>query len=131
MASIKEGSEPLRGFTDDQIEDLIKSNEILDAEEAKWIKEEKEEKERKKHEEKPFIRARKRPLEIIFRSLFFVFIGCFLFSFLSVYSVSPWRFFWYLISTFACILYTPNRKALKELIDAWPNILDFIKTRSK
>ena len=36
----------------------------------------------------------------------------------------------YLASSFSCIFYTPNRKALKELIAAWPNIEDLIKGRS-
>ena len=30
----------------------------------------------------------------------------------------------------SCVFYTPNRKALKELIAAWPNIEDLIKGRS-
>ena len=39
-------------------------------------------------------------------------------------------FLLYLASAFSCILYTPNRKALKELIAAWPNVEDRIKGRS-
>ncbi len=135
MVPIKKDSEYLQDFTDGQIEDLIKSNDALDQEEAKWIKEEKEEQQRRKREreskKKPFRRLRKAPLEIISRSLFWFFLGSFLFSFVSVYSVSSWWFFWYLISACACIFYPPNRKALKELLDAWPNIVDLIKSRIK
>ncbi len=106
---------------------------MLDQEEARWLKEQKKEAQIRAFESrsaaKPFRRLRKSPLEIISRSLFFVFLGSFLFSFISVYAVSRWWFFWYVISAFACILYTPNKKALKELLDAWSNILDFIKNR--
>ena len=70
------------------------------------------------------------PLEIINRLLFFLFIGSFLFSFVSVYLESKIWFIFYIISAFSCIFYTPNRKALKELIAAWPNIEDLIKGRS-
>ncbi len=132
MRFIKNGSDSLESFSDDQIEDLIKSNDALDQEEAKWIKEEIEEEERKARERKsatkPFRRLKKTPLEIINRSLFLVFLFSFLFSFISVYGVNRWWFFWYVLSSFSCILYTPNRKALKELIDAWPNIEDLIKS---
>ena len=34
------------------------------------------------------------------------------------------------VSALSCVFYTPNRKALKELIAAWPNIEDLIKGRS-
>ena len=62
-----------------------------------------------------------------FRSFFLLFLGSFLFSFISVYATSRWWFFWYLISAFSCVLYAPNRKALKELLDAWPNIMNRLK----
>ena len=39
-------------------------------------------------------------------------------------------FILYVISALSCVFYTPNRKALKELIAAWPNIEDLIKGRS-
>ena len=77
-----------------------------------------------------FSRIKKTPLEIINRLLFFLFIGSFIFSFISVYSENKTWFIFYVISAFSCIFYTPNRKALKELIAAWPNIEDIIRGRS-
>ena len=70
------------------------------------------------------------PLEIINRLLFFLFIGSFIFSFISVYYENKTWFIFYVISAFSCIFYTPNRKALKELIAAWPNVEDIIRGRS-
>ena len=135
MVPIRKDSECLENLTDGQIEDLIKSNEALDQEEANWIKDEKEEAQRKEGEREnakdSFRRLRKAPLEIVSRSLFWFFLGSFLFSFVSVYSASSWWFFWYLISAGACIFYPPNGKALKELLDAWPNIMDLIKSQRK
>ena len=75
-------------------------------------------------------RIKKTPLEIINRLLFFLFIGSFIFSFISVYSENRTWFVFYVISAFSCVFYTPNRKALKELIAAWPNIEDIIRGRS-
>ena len=77
-----------------------------------------------------FSRIKKTPLEIINRLLFFLFIGSFIFSFISVYSENKTWFVFYVISAFSCVFYTPNRKALKELIAAWPNIEDIIRGRS-
>ena len=79
---------------------------------------------------KRFYRLKRTPLEVINRSFFFVFIGSFIFSFFLAYSENKVWFIVYLISAFSCIFYTPNRKALKELIAAWPNIEDLIKGRS-
>ena len=70
------------------------------------------------------------PLEIINRLLFFLFLGSFIFSFASVYYENKIWFIFYVISAFSCIFYTPNRKALKELIAAWPNVEDIIRGRS-
>ena len=70
------------------------------------------------------------PLEIINRLLFFLFLGSFIFSFISVYYENKTWFVFYVISAFSCIFYTPNRKALKELIAAWPNVEDIIRGRS-
>ena len=70
------------------------------------------------------------PLEIINRLLFFLFLGSFIFSFISVYYENKTWFIFYVISAFSCIFYTPNRKALKELIAAWPNVEDIIRGRS-
>ena len=77
-----------------------------------------------------YYRLKRTPLEIINRLLFFSFVGSFIFSFFLAYTENKIWFFLYLISAFSCILYTPNRKALKELIAAWPNIEDLIKGRS-
>ena len=77
-----------------------------------------------------FYRLKRTPLEVINRLFFFFFIGSFIFSFFLAYSENKVWFIVYLISAFSCILYTPNRKALKELIAAWPNIEDLIKGRS-
>ena len=135
MASMKQNSYPLDDLTDEQLEELVKSNDALDQEQAKMIKEKIEEKEReafvKERAKRPYKRLRKSPLEIINRSFFFLFLGSFLFSFLSVYELNPWWFMLYVISAFSCILYTPNRKALKELIDAWPNIKELLKNKLK
>ena len=70
------------------------------------------------------------PLEIINRLLFFLFLGSFIFSFISVYYENKTWFILYVISAFSCVFYTPNRKALKELIAAWPNLEDIIRGRS-
>ena len=77
-----------------------------------------------------FYRLKRTPLEIVNRLFFFFFIGSFLFSLFLAYSESKLWFIFYVISALSCIFYTPNRKALKELIAAWPNIEDLIKGRS-
>jgi len=79
---------------------------------------------------KRFYRLKRTPIEVINRLFFFFFIGSFIFSFFLAYSENKVWFIVYLISAFSCIFYTPNRKALKELIAAWPNIQDLIKGRS-
>ena len=77
-----------------------------------------------------YYRLKRTPLEIINRLLFFSFVASFIFSFFLAYTENKIWFLLYIISTFSCIFYTPNRKALKELIAAWPNIEDLIKGRS-
>ena len=77
-----------------------------------------------------FYRLKRTPLEIVNRSFFFFFIGSFIFSLFIAYSESKVWFILYVISALSCVFYTPNRKALKELIAAWPNIEDLIKGRS-
>ena len=77
-----------------------------------------------------FYRLKRTPLEILNRTFFFFFIGSFLFSLFLAYSKSKLWFILYVISALSCVFYTPNRKALKELIAAWPNIEDLIKGRS-
>ena len=79
---------------------------------------------------KRFYRLKRTPLEIINRLLFFSFLGSFIFSFFLAYTENKVWFILYIVSAFSCIFYTPNRKALKELIAAWPNIEDLIKGRS-
>ena len=133
MAAIKKDSEPLDNFSSQEIEDIVRSNEILDQENERLLKEEEIEAQRfskKKSTKRLLRRLRRSPLEVINRSLFFVFIGSFIFSFISVYSINKLWFIFYIISAFSCILYTPNRQALKELIAAWPNIEDLLKKRS-
>ena len=75
-------------------------------------------------------KLKKTSLEVINRIFFFIFIGSFIFSFFLAYSENKIWFLLYLIGTFSCIFYTPNRKAIKELIAAWPNIEDLIKGKS-
>ncbi len=77
-----------------------------------------------------FYRLKRTPLEILNRTFFFFFIGSFLFSLFLAYSESKLWFVLYVISALSCVFYTPNRKAIKELIAAWPNIEDLIKGRS-
>ena len=79
---------------------------------------------------KRFYRLRKTSLEIINRLLFFSFVGNFIFSFYFSYRENKIWFILYIFSLFSCIFYTPNRKALKELIAAWPNLEDLIRGRS-
>ena len=131
MNSNKEGSNPFENLSEEQLSELVKANDALDQEEDRILNEEMAEEEKIRSQKKPFRRLRRSPLEIINRSLFLLFLGSFLFSFISVYLTNRWWFFWYLISAFSCIIYTPNRKALKELLDAWPNINDLIKGNSK
>ncbi len=133
MATIKKGSEPLDNLSSDEIENIVRSNDVLDQENERFIEEEEIEAQRfskRKSTKKVLRRLRRTPLEVINRSLFFIFIGSFIFSFVSVYSINKWWFIFYVISAFSCILYTPNRQALKELIAAWPNIEDLLKKRS-
>ena len=127
-------SDPLENLTADELAELIKTNDALDKQEESLLKEEFQENQRKELERKfskqSFRRLRRSPIEILNRCLLFIFLGSFLFSFASVYNSNRWWFFWYLISAFSCILYTPNRKTIKELIAAWPNLLDIIKNKS-
>jgi len=133
MAVIKKDSEPLDNLSSQEIGDIVRSNEILDQEKERLIKEEEIEAQRfskTKSTKRLLRRLRRSPLEVINRSLFFVFIGSFIFSFFSVYSINKLWFIFYVISAFSCVLYSPNRQALKELIAAWPNIEDLLKKRS-
>ena len=103
----------------------ILEEEIINSYENKFQKDTEQDNKKNK-----FYRLKRTPLEIINRSFFFFFIGSFLFSMFLAYSESKLWFILYVISALSCIFYTPNRKALKELIAAWPNIEDLIKGRS-
>ena len=103
----------------------ILEEEILNSYENKFQKDTEQDNKKNK-----FYRLKRTPLEIINRLFFFFFIGIFLFSLFLAYSESKLWFIFYVISALSCIFYTPNRKALKELIAAWPNIEDLIKGRS-
>ena len=129
MSSINKDSDPLDDFTEEQLANLDKSINTLDQEEKRWIQEQREVAARRLTKT-PFRRLRKSPLEIINRLLLFFFLGSFFFSFVFIYSINLWWFLGYLGSAFSCILYPPNRRALKELIAAWPNVEDLIKNRS-
>ena len=103
----------------------ILEEEIINSYENKFQKDTEQDNKKNK-----FYRLKRTPLEIINRSFFFFFIGSFLFSLFLAYSESKLWFILYVISALSCVFYTPNRKALKELIAAWPNIEDLIKGRS-
>ena len=113
----------------DPIDDLeyekVLEEEIINSYESKFQKDTEEDSKKIK-----FYRLKITPLEILNRSFFFFFIGSFLFSLFLAYSQSKLWFILYVISALSCGFYTPNRKALKELIAAWPNIEDLIKGRS-
>ena len=105
--------------------ETVLEEEIISSYESKFQKDTKPDKKKIK-----FYRLKRTPLEIVNRSFFFFFIGSFLFSLFLAYSESKLWFILYVISALSCVFYTPNRKALKELIAAWPNIEDLIKGRS-
>ena len=103
----------------------VLEEEIINSYESKFQKETEQDFKKNK-----LYLIKRTPLEILNRSFFFFFIGSFLFSLFLAYSESKLWFILYVISALSCVFYTPNRKALKELIAAWPNIEDLIKGRS-
>ena len=103
----------------------VLEEEIINSYESKFQKDSEEDSKKIK-----FYRLKRTPLEILNRSFFLFFIGSFLFSLFLAYTESKLWFILYVISAMSCVFYTPNRKALKELIAAWPNIEDLIKGRS-
>ena len=103
----------------------ILEEEIINSYENKFQKDTEQDNKKNK-----FYRLKRTPLEVVNRLFFFFFIGSFLFSMFLAYSESKLWFILYVISALSCVFYTPNRKALKELIAAWPNIEDLIKGRS-
>jgi len=121
MKNKKDKSDPI-----DNLEyEKVLEEEILNSYESKFLKDTQLDKKKPK-----FYRLKRTPLEILNRTFFFFFIGSFLFSLFLAYSESKLWFILYIISALSCVFYTPNRKALKELIAAWPNIEDLIKGRS-
>ena len=121
MKNKKDHSDPI-----DNLEyEKVLEEEIINSYESKFLKDTEEDSKKIK-----FYRLKRSPLEILNRSFFFFFIGSFLFSLFLAYSESKLWFVLYVISSLSCVFYTPNRKALKELIAAWPNIEDLIKGRS-
>ena len=121
MINKKDQSDPI-----DNLEyEKVLEEEIINSYESKFQKDNKEDSKKIR-----FYRLERTPLEIVNRTFFFFFIGSFLFSLFLAYSESKLWFILYVISALSCVLYTPNRKALKELIAAWPNIEDLIKGRS-
>ena len=121
MKNKKDKSDPI-----DNLEyEKVLEEEIINSYESKFLKDIEPDQKKIK-----FYRLKKTPLEIVNRLFFFFFIGSFLFSLFLAYSESKLWFILYLISAFSCVFYTPNRKALKELIAAWPNVEDLIKGRS-
>ena len=121
MINKKDSSDPI-----DNLEyEKVLEEEIINSYESKFLKDPESYKKKTK-----FYRLKRSPLEIVNRIFFFFFIGSFLFSLFLAYSVNKLWFIFYVLSAFSCVFYIPNRKALKELIAAWPNIEDLIKRRS-
>ena len=121
MTNKKDQSDPI-----DNLEyEKVLEEEIINSYESKFQKDTEQDKKKTK-----LYRLKRSPLEIVNRTFFFFFIGSFLFSLFLAYSESKLWFILYIISALSCVFYTPNRKALKELIAAWPNIEDLIKGRS-
>ena len=121
MINKKDISDPI-----DNLEyEKVLEEEIINSYENKFLKDTGSDKKKIK-----FYRLKRTSFEIVNRLFFFLFIGSFLFSYYLAYSESKLWFILYVISALSCVFYTPNRKALKELIAAWPNIEDLIKGRS-
>ena len=121
MLNKKDQSDPIHNLEYEK----VLEEEIINSYESKFQKDTEEDSKKIR-----FYRLKRTPLEILNRSFFFFFIGSFLFSLFLAYSKSKLWFILYVISALSCVFYTPNRKALKELIAAWPNIEDLIKGRS-
>ena len=121
MINKKDQSDPI-----DNLEyEKVLEEEIINSYESKFQKDTEEDIKKIK-----FYRLNRTRLEILNRTFFFFFIGSFIFSLFLAYSESKLWFILYVISALSCVFYTHNRKALKELIAAWPNIEDLIKGRS-
>jgi len=121
MINKKDNRDPI-----DNLEyEKVLEEEIINSYESKFQKDTEQDSKKIK-----LYRLKRTPLEIVNRLFFFFFVGSFLFSLFLAYSESKLWFILYVISALSCVFYTPNRKALKELIAAWPNIEDLIKGRS-
>ena len=121
MINKKDKSDPI-----DNLEyEKVLEEEIINSYESKFQKDTEVDSKKIK-----LYRLKRTPLEVLNRTFFFFFIGSFLFSLFLAYSESKLWFILYVISALSCVFYTPNRKAIKELIAAWPNIEDLIKGRS-
>jgi len=110
--------------------DNVEYKDVLQEEIQNFLEKESAIDEKFNKKQKKLSKFKRTPLEIINRLLFFLFLGSFIFSFISVYYENKTWFIFYVISAFSCVFYTPNRKALKELIAAWPNVEDIIRGRS-
>jgi hypothetical protein len=121
MKNKKDNTHPINNLEYEK----VLEEEIINSYESKFQKDTEQDSKKAK-----FYRLKRTPLEIVNRLFFFFFVGSFLFSLFLAYSESKLWFIIYVISALSCIFYTPNRKALKELIAAWPNIEDLIKGRS-
>ena len=110
--------------------DNVEYKDVLQEEIQNFLEKESAIDEKFNKKQKKLSKFKRTPLEIINRLLFFLFLGSFIFSFISVYYENKTWFIFYVISAFSCVFYTPNRKALKELIAAWPNLEDIIRGRS-
>ncbi len=121
MKNKKDKSDPIYNLEYEK----VLEEEIINSYENKFQKDTESDKKNIK-----FYRLKRTPLEIVNRSLFLFFLGSFLFSLFLAYTESKLWFLLYVISALSCVFYTPNRKALKELIAAWPNVEDLIKGRS-
>ena len=121
MINKKDKTDPINNLEYEK----VLEEEIINSYESKLQKDTLQDRKKNK-----FYRLKRTPLEIVNRLFFFFFIGSFLFSLFLAYSESKLWFVFYIISALSCVFYTPNRKALKELIAAWPNIEDLIKGRS-
>ena len=110
--------------------DNVEYKDVLQEEIRNFLEKESAIDEKFNKKQKKLSKFKRTPLEIINRLLFFLFLGSFIFSFISVYYENKTWFILYVISAFSCVFYTPNRKALKELIAAWPNVEAMIRGRS-
>ena len=121
MKNKKDNNDPINNLEYEK----VLEEEIINSYESKFNKDTSPDKKKIK-----FYRLKRTPLEIVNRLFFFFFIGSFIFSLFLAYSESKLWFILYVMSALSCVFYTPNRKALKELIAAWPNIEDLIKGKS-